>query len=127
MYHFLQPTYLYNLLSCTATLLGTAQHIALFLVFSSVVNVALDTFTILVLDMGVAGAGWATITAQAISGILCLVYMRRKFTILKMDEEEWKPDRHYMKILYMEYHGTPVFHHGNGKRDLQTSVNSLGP
>ena len=121
-------TYLYNLLSCTIRSLGDSTTPLIFLVFSSVVNVALDLFTILVLDMGVAGAGWATITAQAISGILCLVYMRRKFTILKMDEEEWKPDLHYMKILCnmgipmgLQYSITAI-----GSVILQTSVNSLG-
>ena len=62
-------TYLYNLLSCTLRSLGDSTTPLLFLVFSSVVNVALDLFTILVLDMGVAGAGWATITAQAVSGL----------------------------------------------------------
>ena len=114
-------TYLYNLLSCTIRSLGDSTTPLIFLVFSSVVNV-------LVLDMGVAGAGWATITAQAVSGILCLIYMRRKFTILKMDEEEWKPDRHYMKILCnmgipmgLQYSITAI-----GSVILQTSVNSLG-
>ena len=121
-------TYLYNLLSCTIRSLGDSTTPLIFLVFSSVVNVLLDLFTILVLDMGVAGAGWATITAQAVSGILCLIYMRRKCTILKMDEEEWKPDRHYMKILCnmgipmgLQYSITAI-----GSVILQTSVNSLG-
>ena len=121
-------TYLYNLLSCPIRSLGDSTTPLIFLVFSSVVNVLLDLFTILVLDMGVAGAGWATITAQAVSGILCLIYMRRKFTILKMDEEEWKPDRHYMKILCnmgipmgLQYSITAI-----GSVILQTSVNSLG-
>ena len=121
-------TYLYNLLSCTIRSLGDSTTPLIFLVFSSVVNVLLDLFTILVLDMGVAGAGWATITAQAVSGILCLIYMRRKFTILKMDEEEWKPDRHYMKILCnmgipmgLQYSITAI-----GSVILQTCVNSLG-
>lgn len=121
-------TYLYNLLSCTIRSLGDSTTPLIFLVFSSVVNVLLDLFTILVLDMGVAGAGWATITAQAVSGILCLIYMRRKFTILKMDEEEWKLDRHYMKILCnmgipmgLQYSITAI-----GSVILQTSVNSLG-
>ena len=121
-------TYLYNLLSCTIRSLGDSTTPLIFLVFSSVVNVLLDLFTILVLDMGVAGAGWATITAQAVSGILCLIYKRRKFTILKMDEEEWKPDRHYMKILCnmgipmgLQYSITAI-----GSVILQTSVNSLG-
>ena len=121
-------TYLYNLLSCTIRSLGDSTTPLIFLVFSSVVNVLLDLFTILVLDMGVAGAGWATITAQAVSGILCLIYMRRKFTIVKMEEEEWKPDRHYMKILCnmgipmgLQYSITAI-----GSVILQTSVNSLG-
>ena len=121
-------TYLYNLLSCTLRSLGDSTTPLLFLVFSSVVNVALDLFTILVLDMGVAGAGWATITAQAVSGLLCLFYMKKKYTILKMNEDEWKPDRHYMKILCnmgipmgLQYSITAI-----GSVVLQTAVNSLG-
>ena len=39
-------TYLYNLLSCTLRSLGDSTTPLLFLVFSSVVNVALDLFTI---------------------------------------------------------------------------------
>ena len=120
-------TYLYNLLSCTLRSLGDSTTPLLFLVFSSVVNVALDLFTILVLDMGVAGAGWATITAQAVSGLLCLFYMKKKYTILKMNEDEWKPDRHYMKILCnmgipmgLQYSITAI-----GSVVLQTAVNSL--
>ena len=121
-------TYLYNLLSCTLRSLGDSTTPLLFLVFSSVVNVALDLFTILVLDMGVAGAGGATITAQAVSGLLCLFYMKKKYTILKMNEDEWKPDRHYMKILCnmgipmgLQYSITAI-----GSVVLQTAVNSLG-
>lgn len=121
-------TYLYNLLSCTLRSLGDSTTPLMFLVFSSVVNVALDLFTILVLDMGVAGAGWATITAQAVSGILCLAYMKKRYAVLKMEEDEWKPDRHYMKILCsmgipmgLQYSITAI-----GSVVLQTAVNSLG-
>ena len=121
-------TYLYNLLSCIIRSLGDSTTPLVFLVFSSVLNVALDFFTILVLDMGVAGAGWATIIAQAVSGLLCLVYMVRKFTILKMKEDEWKPDRRYMGILCgmgipmgLQYSITAI-----GSVILQIAVNSLG-
>lgn len=121
-------TYLYNLLSCTMRSLGDSTTPLIFLVFSSVVNVALDFFTILVLKMGVEGAAWATITAQAVSGILCLIYMRKKFTMLRMDGDEWKPNTHYMKILCnmgipmgLQYSITAI-----GSVILQTAVNSLG-
>lgn len=121
-------TYLYNLLSCTIRSLGDSTTPLIFLLFSSVLNVALDFFTILVLNMGVAGAGWATITAQAVSGLLCLLYMRKKFTILKMQGDEWKPRKDYMKILCgmgipmgLQYSITAI-----GSVILQTAVNSLG-
>ena len=121
-------TYLYNLLSCTIRSLGDSTTPLFFLLFSSILNVALDFFTILVLKMGVAGAGWATITAQAVSGLLCLAYMRKKFAILKMQGDEWKPQAHYMKILCgmgipmgLQYSITAI-----GSVLLQTAVNSLG-
>lgn len=121
-------TYLYNLLSCTIRSLGDSTTPLFFLLFSSILNVALDFFTILVLKMGVAGAGWATITAQAVSGLLCLAYMRKKFAILKMQGDEWKPQAHYMKILCgmgipmgLQYSITAI-----GSVILQTAVNSLG-
>lgn len=121
-------TYLYNLLSCTLRSLGDSTTPLVFLVFSSLVNVVLDLFTILVLHMGVAGAGWSTLIAQALSGILCLIYMRKKFTILTMDRDEWRPNAHYMKILCgmgipmgLQYSITAI-----GSVVLQTAVNSLG-
>lgn len=121
-------TYLYNLLSCTLRSLGDSTTPLVFLVFSSLVNVVLDLFTILVLHMGVAGAGWSTLIAQALSGILCLIYMRKKFTILKMDRDEWRPNAHYMKVLCgmgipmgLQYSITAI-----GSVVLQTAVNSLG-
>lgn len=119
---------LYNLLSGIIRSLGDSATPLIFLMFSSVVNVALDFFTILVLGMGVEGAAWATITAQAVSGVLCLVYMRKKFTILKMEEDEWRPDGQHMKILCsigipmgLQYSITAI-----GSVILQVAVNSLG-
>ena len=128
IFRWIPATYLYNLLSCTIRSLGDSTTPLVFLLFSSVLNVALDFFTILVLKMGVEGAGWATITAQAVSGLLCLFYMRKKFTILKMQGDEWKPRKDYMKILCgmgipmgLQYSITAI-----GSVILQTAVNSLG-
>lgn len=121
-------TYLYNLLSGIIRSLGDSTTPLVFLVFSSLLNVGLDFFTILVLDMGVAGAGWATIISQAVSGVLCLIYMSGKFTILKMQGDEWKPDRRFMAILCgmgipmgLQYSITAI-----GSVILQSAVNALG-
>lgn len=121
-------TYLYNMLSGIIRSMGDSTTPLYFLLISSVMNVALDLFTILVLHMGVAGAAWATVISQGVSGVLCLLYMRKKFTVLKMEGDEWKPDMGAMKILCgmgipmgLQYSITAV-----GSVVIQTAVNTLG-
>ncbi len=120
--------YLYNMLSGIIRSMGDSTTPLYFLLLSSPMNVALDLFTIVVLRMGVAGAAWATIISQGVSGILCLLYMKKKFTVLKMSAEEWKPDRNAMKILCgmgipmgLQYSITAI-----GSVVIQTAVNTLG-
>ena len=64
-------TYLYNLLSGIMRALGDSKTPLIFLILSSVLNILFDLGAILILHMGVAGAAWATVTAQGISGVLC--------------------------------------------------------
>lgn len=121
-------TYLYNFLSGTIRSLGDSTTPLLFLLISSVMNILLDLFTILVLHMGVEGAAWATVISQSVSGVLCLCYMKKKFPILKMQKEEWKPEKSEMLRLCamgipmgLQYSITAI-----GSVVLQTAVNSLG-
>ena len=121
-------TYLYNMLSGIIRSMGDSTTPLYFLLISSVMNVALDLFTIVVLKMGVAGAAWATVISQGVSGVLCLLYMKKKFTILKMEGDEWKPDLNSMKILCgmgipmgLQYSITAI-----GSVVIQTAVNTLG-
>ena len=68
------------------------------------------------LHWGVAGAAIATVFSQAVSALLCLYYMFRKFGILKMEKGETALDRHYIKgLLDM---GVPM--------GLQFSITAIG-
>lgn len=69
-------TLLYNYLSSILRSVGDSRTPFLFLGFSAVLNIFLDLFCIIVLKWGCMGAAIATITAQAISGILCFFYKR---------------------------------------------------
>ncbi|MDE5911610.1 MAG: MATE family efflux transporter, partial [Clostridia bacterium] len=62
----------------------------LFLVLASVINVGLDLLFIVVFKMGVAGAGWATVISQLISGVACAVYMFKKYEILRLSRRHFK-------------------------------------
>lgn len=121
-------TMLYNLLSGIIRSLGDSRTPLYFLIFSSLLNVVLDLAFIVGLKMGVAGAGWATLLSQLISGLLCLWYMVGHFPVLKMSREELRPERSYLMRLLamglpmgMQYSITAI-----GSILLQTAVNGLG-
>ncbi|MBO5291607.1 MAG: MATE family efflux transporter [Lachnospiraceae bacterium] len=121
-------TYLYNMLSGMIRSLGDSKTPVIFLVMSAMLNIFLDLFLILVIPMGVAGAAWATVISQGVSGICCLFYMIRKFDILRIQKEEWRADAHLMKNLCnmgvpmgLQYSITAI-----GSVILQSAVNTLG-
>lgn len=74
-------TFLYNLLSGYLRSLGDSRTPLYFLILSSVLNVVLDLTLILVFHMGVFGASLATVISQAISGLLCLLFIAVKVPI----------------------------------------------
>lgn len=121
-------TYLYNILAGIIRSLGDSRTPVYFLLLSSVINIFLDLFTILVMGMGVEGAAYATVISQAISGVLCFLYMRSHFPILRMTREERKFNLRMAKILCgigvpmgLQYSITAI-----GSVILQTAVNGLG-
>lgn len=121
-------TYLYNLLSGIIRSLGDSKTPLFFLIISSIINIILDLFLIIYMHMGVAGAAWATVIAQAVSGILCLIYMRKKYSVLKFESDELKIDGYcirrlcYMGIpMGLQYSITAI-----GSVILQAAVNGLG-
>ena len=62
--------FMYNVLSSMFNALGRSRIPLYLLIFSSVLNVALDIYMVGPLGMGVAGAAWATLLAQGISAVL---------------------------------------------------------
>ncbi len=75
-------TLLYNLLSSILRAVGNSKAPFVFLAVSTILNVFLDLFCIAVLRWGCAGAAIATVTAQALSGLSCLVYIILRMRIL---------------------------------------------
>ena len=121
-------TYLYNLLSGIIRSLGDSKTPLFFLIISSIINIILDLFLIIYMHMGVAGAAWATVIAKAVSGILCLIYMRKKYSVLKFESDELKIDGYCIRRLC--YMGVPMGLQYSitaiGSVILQAAVNGLG-
>ena len=120
--------FLYNMTAAVLRSLGDSRTPVIFLVMAAVLNIFLDLLLIIVIPLGVAGAAIATVVAQAIAGLGCLIYMCRKFTILKMTGDEWKWDRKCAGKLCgmgipmgLQYSITAI-----GSVILQSAVNSIG-
>ena len=62
-------TMIYNMLASILRAIGDSKTPLYFLILSSVINIALDLYFITQLNMGAAGAAYATVIAQFISGI----------------------------------------------------------
>ncbi len=109
-------TFFYNLFSCIVRALGDSKTPFWFLLFSTILNILLDLFCILVLGWGVAGASIATVVSQGLSAFLCYHYMMRKFEILQATPSERRFDRRL--ALNMLGIGVPM--------GLQFSITAIG-
>ena len=109
-------TFFYNLLSSIIRALGDSKTPFWFLLFSTVLNILLDLFCILVLDWGVAGAAIATVFSQGVSAVLCYIYMMKRFEILRTTPAERKFDSALARTLM--YIGVPM--------GLQFSITAIG-
>ncbi len=121
-------TYLYNMTSAVIRALGDSKTPVMFLLMSSVMNIGLDLFFILVLHTGVGGAAWATVIAQLIAGLACLIFMIRRYELLHIRQGEWKVRGDIMGNLCsmgvpmgLQYTITAV-----GAVVLQAATNTLG-
>lgn len=119
--------FLYNALFSIIRSLGDSRTPVLYLVFCSVLNVALDMTFIVLFKMGAEGAAWATVISQGVSSLLCINYIRHS-PILVLTREDWHFEGECAKRLLgmgiptgLQFSITAI-----GSIVLQTSVNTLG-
>lgn len=119
---------LYNLLASILRALGNSKTPLYFLILAAVLNIVLDLVFIIVFHMGAAGAAYATVISQGISGVLCLVYIIRRVPLLKLTKDDWKLDATLVKIQFgigfpmaFQYSITAV-----GAMMMQSALNILG-
>ncbi len=109
-------TFAYNLLSSLIRALGNSRQPFYFLIFSSIVNILLDFLFIVIMGLGVEGVGLATMLSQAVSGWMCLTYIRRKMQLLMPKGSERRYD--HTKAMRLLVNGLPM--------GLQFSITAIG-
>jgi len=85
----------FNIISGILRGLGDAISALIYLVISTVINIVLDLFFVAKLGLGVNGVALATIIAQGISGVLCMVRLSQMKDLFDMGFGYLKWKRRY--------------------------------
>ncbi len=86
-------TFLYNAYASALRSVGDSKTPIYFLIISSILNGCLDMVFVAGMNMGVVGAGVATIIAESISCILCIIYVYKKVPLLQLKANEFIFDK----------------------------------
>ena len=118
----------YNMISSILRALGDSKTPLIFLVVASVLNVILDLFFIVNVKMGVEGAAYATVIAQFVSFLLCMIYTKKRYPILHLNKSHFKWDSDLANRLLKV--GVPSAMSASitalGVMVLQGTINQLG-
>lgn len=125
---FIGVMFAYNLCAGLLRAIGNSVMPLVFLILSSVLNIVLDLFFITQTGMGVQGAAVATVIAQGVSVIACLIYIVKKADILIPQREHFIRDKElYREMLAQGFSMafmSAIVHAGTAI--LQSGINSLG-
>ncbi|MBU5424924.1 MATE family efflux transporter [Tissierella pigra] len=80
--------YLYNACSALLRSIGDSKTPLYFLILAAIINIVLDLLFVIVYDMGVFGVAFATVIAQGVSSILCLIYGLWKIEFIRLKKED---------------------------------------
>ena len=99
----------YNAVSAVLRGMGNSKTPLLFVAISASTNVVLDLLLVgpwLGLNMGAAGAAWATIAAQALSFVMSVIYLKRRDFVFDFKLKSFRFDKAKAALLMKV--GTPT-------------------
>ncbi len=128
LFNGISITFIFNILAGMLRALGDSKTPLIFLVISSIINIVLDIVFIVNVKLGVAGAAYATLIAQFVSAVLCVVHIIRKYDILKLSKKEiefsFKSAKRLLAVgvpMGLQFSITAI-----GTMIVQASLNTLG-
>lgn len=85
--------FLFNACSALLRSIGDSRSPLYFLILAAIINIILDLVFVTVFNMGIVGVALATIIAQAVSSILCLLYVLIKVPIVRISKKDMVFDK----------------------------------
>ena len=93
-------TMFYNAFAGILRAIGDTFAPLMFLILACGLNIILDLYFILKLNMGVGGAGLATVISQGLSVILCIIYMWKKYPMFRIRKKDFLIKVELLKKLF---------------------------
>lgn len=92
-------TFIYNYFCCLLRSMGNSFIPLVFLIVAAIINIVLDIVFITVFNLGIAGAAYATIIAQGVSGIATAIYCFIKLPTVRFKLSDFKIDIKTLKLV----------------------------
>lgn len=89
----------YNILCGILRGLGDSISALIYLLIATVINIVLDIWFVVGLKMGVAGVALATVIAQVVSAVLCMIKLARMTAVFDMKWKYLKMDRFHAATI----------------------------
>jgi len=90
----------YNAFAAMLRSIGDSKTPLYFLIVASIINIVLDLFFVLKLNLGVAGVAYATVISQAVSSLSCAVYTFKKVPMFRIKLSEMVFDRYVFNTMF---------------------------
>lgn len=121
-------TFIYHIYASTLRSMGNSKASLYFLIASAVLNIVLDILFVVVWEKGIDGAAWATVVAEAVAALLCVLYVRFYIPILKFERKDFAFDRSLFRTIF-SYSSVTAMQQITlhlGKFLIQGAINPLG-
>ncbi|SHJ75838.1 putative efflux protein, MATE family [Clostridium amylolyticum] len=92
-------TFLFNFSSAVLRSVGDSKTPLYFLILASIINIILDLLFVINFNMGVIDVAIATVIAQGVSSLLCLVYAFIKLPVIRIKAKEFVFDRALFSMI----------------------------
>lgn len=120
--------FIYNFFASTLRAMGDSKSPLYFLAVSAVLNILGDLVLVTIIPLGIVGCALATVLSEAVSGVLCWIYIKKKIPELNLkkgwlvfDKGLFRQTIQYGLVSALQQSTVQM-----GKLGIQTMVNTMG-
>ena len=117
LYAGIPITFLYNILAAILRALGNSRKPLNAMIIASLGNIVFDLLFVMILDMGIAGAAYGTVLAQALAAVYC-IFAVSKIEVCRLGKESRIVDKYIMREQFRM--GIPM-----GVQNIITAIGGL--